>query len=257
VMLQWFLAAHHVPERSELELFFGGLYRAFFTFGLGWLFYIALEPYARSLWPRSLTSWVRLLSGRFRDPLVGRDVLVGCVYGIGFALFFRLHGLLPLWLGKPPARPGMLVHPAELLALRGVREAVAELLAVQVNIATHVLYLFMALLLLRFLFRRTWLAVALHWALYVLVTQSIYGVLATAAWITVWHVVFFRYGWLSILVGTFTVDLLSGFPLTTDFSAWHAYASLIPIGACLALAVYGFRVSLGQRPAFKDLLAEP
>jgi hypothetical protein len=79
VMAQWVLAAHHVPERSEFELFFGGLYRAFFAFGLGWLFYIVLEPYARRLWPRALISWVRLLDGRLLDPQLGRDVLVGCL----------------------------------------------------------------------------------------------------------------------------------------------------------------------------------
>ena len=31
----------------------------------------------RSYWPQMLTSWVRLLDGQFRDPLVGRDMLVG------------------------------------------------------------------------------------------------------------------------------------------------------------------------------------
>jgi hypothetical protein len=51
-------------------------------------------------------------------------------------------------------------------------------------------------------------------------------------------------------------DLLLGFPLTSDFSAWHAHATVLAAGTCLALAGYGFRVSLGRRPAFRDLLAE-
>ena len=70
-MLQWLLAAHHVPERSEFELFIGGLYRGFFAFALGWLFYIVLEPYARRLWPRTMISWVRLLDGRRARPPAG------------------------------------------------------------------------------------------------------------------------------------------------------------------------------------------
>jgi len=41
---------------------------AFVSFAM-WLFYIALEPYVRRLWPKTLVSWHRLLAGRFR----GRD----------------------------------------------------------------------------------------------------------------------------------------------------------------------------------------
>ena len=81
MMMHWLLAAHHVPESSQLQIFFGGLYRSAFVFGLAGLMYLALEPYARKLWPRALISWVRLLNGRFRDPIVGRDVLVGCIQG--------------------------------------------------------------------------------------------------------------------------------------------------------------------------------
>ncbi len=42
-----------------------------------WLAYIAIEPIVRRSWPELLFSWSRLLSGRFRDPLVGRDLLAG------------------------------------------------------------------------------------------------------------------------------------------------------------------------------------
>ena len=41
--------------------------------------YLAIEPYFRRLWPKLLGSWVRILDGRFRDPLVGRDVLLGAL----------------------------------------------------------------------------------------------------------------------------------------------------------------------------------
>jgi serine/threonine-protein kinase len=256
VMLQWLLAAHHVPERSEFELFFGGLYRAFFAFGLGWLFYIVLEPYARKLWPRALISWVRLLDGRVRDPQLGRDVLIGCVLGVGYSVLLAANPLVPAWRGGVPLRPDLPRHPATLLALGGIRDSLAELLSVLVNITTHVLFLFVALLLLRFLLRRTWLAIAAHWVGYVLVYSGSFGVLPIASWITLWHFLFFRYGWVTILVGTFMTDLLLGFPLTSDFSAWHAHATVLAAGTCLALAGYGFRVSLGRRPAFRDLLAE-
>src|SRR5271165_6714709 len=77
----WVFGAHHVPNFGEIALFI-----EFLVWGLGWscfiwVLYIALEPYVRRRWPATLVSWSRLLAGGFRDPLVGRDVLVGCLSG--------------------------------------------------------------------------------------------------------------------------------------------------------------------------------
>ena len=44
--------------------------------------YVAIEPYARRLWPRLLVGTMRLVSGRVGDPLVGREMLVGSTVGI-------------------------------------------------------------------------------------------------------------------------------------------------------------------------------
>jgi len=108
----------------------------------------------------------------------------------------------------------------------------------------------------RVLLRRTWLAIAAHWTGYVLVYASSFGLLPTVSWITVWHLFFFRFGWVTILTASVTTDLLGSFPLTTDLSASHAYVTFLAAGACLALAGYGFKASLGGRPALRDLLAE-
>jgi hypothetical protein len=256
VMLSWLLSAHHVPERSQLQIFFGGLYRASFVFVLAGLLYLAIEPYARKLWPKTLVSWVRVLDGRVTDPLVGRDVLLGCVFGLVSHFKGRFLEILPIWLGEVPPRPDLPSHPAELIALRGVRESVAELFVVQVNIATHVLYLFIALLLLRLVFRKTWIAVAIHWTLYVLVYGPGFGYFAIAITITMWHFFFFRFGWVTILVGTIVTDALNGFLLTSDPSVWYGYSAVLVVAFALALSIYGFKVSLAGRSAFKDLLAE-
>ena len=257
VMAHWALGAHHVPGSAELEVFLGGLHRGFFAFALSWLFYLALEPYARKLWPRSMISWVRLLDGRFRDPIVGRDVLLGCVYGTGGSVVFHLPRLVPLWLGLAPPRPDLPRHPAELLALRGVSESLSELFAVQVNLLSHILFLVGALLLLRFVLRRTWLAVIVHGTVYAMVYVSAWpqGYLTLPVWIGLWYFFLFRFGWVSVLVATVTADLLNGYPLTTHLSAWCAHATILVVCLCLALALYGFKVSLGGRPAFRDLPA--
>jgi len=48
-----------------------------------WISYVALEPTIRRYWPHAMISWTRALGGRLRDALVGRDVLIGLVVGLG------------------------------------------------------------------------------------------------------------------------------------------------------------------------------
>ena len=50
------------------------------------LFYLALEPYVRRRWPQTLVAWNRLWAGKIIDPLVGRDLLVGAVFGAAWLL---------------------------------------------------------------------------------------------------------------------------------------------------------------------------
>jgi hypothetical protein len=137
-------------------------------------------------------------------------------------------------------------------------ESISELFAVVVNISTHILFLFIALLLLRLLLRKTWLAVGIHWLLYSLVYASGFplGYLTIPMFMALWYFFFFRFGWVTILVTTLTIDLFNGYPLTTDLSTWYAHATILIALFCLALAVYGFNVSLAGRPVLKNLLAE-
>ena len=43
----------------------------------------------------------------------------------------------------------------------------------------------------------------------------------------------------------------------TDFNAWFAPYGAADVAILLALAAYGFWVSLAGRPIFKDMLTEP
>lgn len=57
--------------------------------------YIATEPYIRRFWPRSMVGIARLLGGRLRDPIVGKELLagitIGCVlYVVVTAIIFAM-----------------------------------------------------------------------------------------------------------------------------------------------------------------------
>ena len=70
----WFLRNSHVPTQDEYPQLMMGLAWSLLGSATMWTSYIAVEPYVRRYWPEILISWNRLLSGRFRDPLVGRDL---------------------------------------------------------------------------------------------------------------------------------------------------------------------------------------
>jgi len=102
VTVLWLFATHHVSSLSELYLvlmFIGALLLMTVLF---WMLYIALEPYVRRQWPQILVSWTRLLSGQWKDPLVARDVLIGCACG---ALVSCMVWPIRLWFPGPAALP--------------------------------------------------------------------------------------------------------------------------------------------------------
>jgi hypothetical protein len=68
-----------------------------------WLFYIALEPYARRLYPQALVSWTRILRGNINDPLVGRHILIGLLLGACSILFTGIFAsTLHSWMQPTP-----------------------------------------------------------------------------------------------------------------------------------------------------------
>jgi hypothetical protein len=101
-LLTWLVTADHVMDfRSINRRFQEAVGTALYQALIVWLAYFALEPYIRRRWPWRIVSWQRILMGRWRDPLVGRDVLVGCCLGsVGQALAI-MSVLGPIWAGLP------------------------------------------------------------------------------------------------------------------------------------------------------------
>ena len=92
----------HVASLGEVTLVIMALAWALLVASCCWVGYLAAEPYVRRRWPRVLVSWVRVLAGRVRDPLVGRDVLIGCVGGTMLAVLGFGGILVPGWFGFAP-----------------------------------------------------------------------------------------------------------------------------------------------------------
>jgi hypothetical protein len=247
----WFFGAHHVPNLDELGLFLQNSAWGLAWCGVLWVFYVALEPYVRRRWPATLISWSRLLAGGFRDPLVGRDVLVGCLLAPFSAAVERLVWYVPSWLGYP--QPQLDLGPR--WTLLGARAIVADVALASILATFFWLGALFALFLLRTLLRKEW-AAAIAWVL-LFTSFAAEGdqfdpvrLVGTLIFFGLSVFVMIRYGLLALVANFMVYNILQSFPLTTQASAWYAGISLTGIMLIAALALYAFYTSLGGRPAF-------
>ncbi|HEY6931469.1 MAG TPA: serine/threonine-protein kinase, partial [Thermoanaerobaculia bacterium] len=248
----WVLGAHHVASSDEGWIFISGFCN---TAGMGigfWMLYLALEPFARRRWPEMLISWTRALSGEWRDPLVGRDLLLGAAAGIATGLILGpIRVLLPPRLGIP----GPLPHAFDLGAPVNAGSAVAWLLSAALFSAFWVLGIVMVLIVARRLVRRGWLAGLL--VTFIFAGSYLGGGVVTLSLglVSVGILIFVtvRFGVLPAIVLE-TCRRIFGYRIVSnDPSHWTFYAGMIAVAGVLVLAYWATKTALAGRPLFSGL----
>jgi len=251
-MLLWLFTAHFVPSLGSFSLFVLASSGAIFISAVFYIVYLAIEPYVRRHWPHAIISWSRLMSGRIRDPLVGRDVLFGVILGVGWVLIIEIARLALQHIHAEPDLPSF----DYLLGLRQIIGAVFSHAAVSVQIT---LVFFFLMFVFRVLFRRPWLAALAFVAFWTLIKS--YGehhlLFALPTWIAVYGIAAFvvmRFGFVALAVGIFTADLLSSIPITTDFSAFYVGAPILVLALVAAMALWGGYCGLAGQQLVKENL---
>jgi serine/threonine-protein kinase len=249
------LRAHFATATSTFHLLGEAISQALWTGGLLWLSYIALEPAVRRLWPRSLITWTRLLSGRWQDALVGRDLLIGLLVGLGYDLVFAADNEYTIRMGGVPSTA------PKLDALLGIPRGMGVVLDRVLDGLLASFLFFLVFFLFRAILRKEWLAgvgfVAMFIALRFFSSNNNYPVVDIPAMIIVYGVIvvmLLRCGLLSLVTTIFVTDLIGELVFTTNFSAWYGNGSLLLIILVSALAIFAFRKSLGGHKISAALL---
>lgn len=217
------------------------------------LFYFALEPYVRRIWPETLISWSRLLTGRGRDPLVGHHVLIGESLGIVSVLIIYLTMLIPRWSGNPEGAPLML-HSSGIEALSGTAEAAGALLEIAVDFARNGMMFFMSLVVAKLILRRrelagvanvlvwasvwtpeTLLNTGFPWISWVWLSNAV-----LAAAITVFAI---RVGLLALIVGFVFFGTITSLPLQLGSDTWFSGPAVLVLVLVAAATVFGVRTA--------------
>ena len=249
----WLFGAHHVAWPGDLDLFLTAAAGALLAGAELWIAYIALEPFVRRHWPRTIITWTRTLSGGWRDPLVGRDILIGLLVGVGYDLIIAGAVALDMRSGDPPGRE------AKLFALVSFPKFVSDYLGHGLDAIMAAMLFFVLLFLLRLLLRKEWLAAAA----FVVLMSGVRGLtndhpaVDTTMYVLIYGILvllLLRYGFLAVLVCLFVTDTMASMAFTPDFTAWYGTSSLLTVLSLIALALFAFRTSTAGKPLFVGLL---
>ena len=245
------LAANHVFAPKELVIIVSALSTSILTSALGWLLYIGIEPYVRRRWPKTLVSWNRLLLGQFRDPLVGRDVLIGITAAT-----------VLIALSQAAAVMAHAHAPARTAFLAGFRQGIGAVFGVLTSSFISAVGIYVLMFVLRMITRRDWIAAAVFVILnslpVIFLVPDNRLLVAAVALIanSAAMILLFRFGIVVLLAWNFAALMLSNAPMTLHLSAWYADNTLFCMGVLVAAALYAFRISLGGRPLFSEALLE-
>ena len=219
----------------------------FFAFMVG-VGYVAIEPFARRSWPTLMVSWQRLLSGRVRDALVGRDIVFGVLAGaiivsllLGASAIVGISDALPVAFGFGRGSWASLGTGLWSISM-AILAAMLDLALLTVS--TGIL-------------RKKWLGIAITGLLLVAQSSSptAVSVASTTVFILIFMVVLLRFGLIAsicLLVVVFTLN--SSPPL--NFSQWYSGRAVIALLVPIALLIYGFWISLGGQSPFGNAMGE-
>ena len=231
------LLATHVRLPFEVILLMHMVWSSAGAAFMCWGYYIAIEPLARRYWPSILVSWTRLLRGSFRDPLVGRDLLIGVVVGIALSLIQRVNHWQ--W-GKLPTE-----DQTTLLDLRSLFGRILELHFHSITTGFFVVTLLIISVMIFRSKKIAPIAIVLPFIIADILQRPLIEIPGNLIVGLTLIFLLIRYGFLTPTVAAFIINLLSGV-ITMNFDAYYAMNGMVLVAIVLSIAIYGFITSQGN-----------
>jgi len=244
--------SHFTAVGDTIGLSIIAMSTALFISGVTWMLYMAIEPWVRRNWPKTVISWSRLLAGGVRDALVGRDILFGVILGVVWILVFQIRYIFMIRMGASPS-----LFSTD--ALIGGRHALGAWLQQWPASIQTTLIFFLILLGLKALLRKEWIAAIVFVALFAVPRglSGTYVKVELPAQILVYAIavlIVLRFGLVPLACAIFTIDMMANVPFSADLSTWYMPTSILSLLSVVVLAGWGFYHSLGGEPLWR---AEP
>ena len=252
MILLWLFRSHLTLGLDILIPTLLAIATALLLSGLTFIMYLALEPAVRRYWPQAIISWSRLLTGRVRDALVGRDVLFGVTLGVLWIVVFKTNQFILWQMGGAPD-----LYNSDFLL--DTRRALGAWLSQFPNVIFGTLQFFGIFLGAKALFKKDWLATLMVVAFFVGVRLpgSTHPVINGVTLVVVYLIlalIVYRFGLVALACGMYTVDLVQAVSFTGDISAWYFPMTIFCLLSVVGLAAWGFYYSLGESAGQEDRL---
>jgi hypothetical protein len=263
----WVMLPHVSTLGEETDRLFTFIGIGLFVGGVMYLVYLALEPFVRRSWPTMLVGWSRALAGRLRDPVIGRDLLIGTACGLAMTALEHMNALVPALVGWPEPSPmtsstGQLEHARFFVvtiasginlglqnALLGVmmftvvREIIKRLLArlTPKRMSADYISALIAILFMTFIrVADTSIEPGRLWLL------AIYQIAASGLFLFV----LLRYGLFAMVVAFTIQSLTLTTPLTLRSASLYAGPAWLMLGLVFAVAAVGLWLARSDEPLF-------
>jgi serine/threonine-protein kinase len=249
-LIAWACYVHPVPTRDMLALFADGAANVLAMALILWLVYLAIEPVIRSRYPHSLITWNRLVAGRWSDPQVAGDVLIGAA--LGCVLWLAALGVWWIQGSGASVQSG-----GNLPSLLDARHLLGRQAAVMRDALMLGLPGFAIICFVRRLVRYDAIAAAVAAMLFTLTQpEAVAGGWADLAlYLAVYGFLAFllmRVGLIATLAALVYINIFPSIWLGADWKAWYVPTGIATILLWLSVALLAFWKSLGSR----DLLGE-
>jgi len=252
-------ATHSANPGVEFGQIHGALAFGALSGGIMWIFYLAIEPYARRFWPDALLGWTRLLSGHIRDARIGRELLIGLACG-AVGVLIDLSKLVPMALGW--RIPGLPLGNA-LAYLNGAPSTLAQWLEIVIGALSSALVIALIFLVLRLALKRSRVALGVGFIVLLILLNG--GSVISGNWFDRFNNVAFtllltfvlhRYGLLATATVLFVDNIVSAVPMTTNLGAWWSTPMIASLGLLIAIAALAYSAARAGQPLFGQVLED-
>ncbi|MBK8464522.1 MAG: serine/threonine protein kinase [Chloracidobacterium sp.] len=243
---------HFADVGAEVWVAIDAIQASLFIGILSGTFYCAVEPFVRRWWSEIFISWSRLLAGDFRDPMVGRDILVGALLGLVANLLFDKLGLLVTeW------QLGIQVVDASYHGINNALTALAGFPgAAFVYSSLNALLILTLLVVFYFVFRNRKAAIAVLCVFLVMlnVNDLPYQLGLLFVLILVKNILqlvsLVRFGLLAMIACLIFPDIGSGHAMTFDTSSILFPNAIVQLTLLIGIATYAAYISVGGAKMF-------
>lgn len=251
IFLGLFEAHHNASPGLEMTTFLSCLINAVGRTVRFWIYYLALEPFVRRIWPKVLVSWNRVLQGRFTDPHVAQEILYGCVCG---ALVANLITLAVLFNDGPIDSAMRLQRLCDPMILGSSSDTIAGVIRA-FYVAMPSVFTMLVIIIFRLLTRNNVVAVITFTTYMTYVNTGGSDGYITVGFITLVQLlnalVLIRFGLLALIVFNVVRASITSFPITLDVDNWFFSTGLLGIFIPSAISLLAFLFTLGDKSPLK------